>query len=149
MAELMPTTEALSVARTVLGSMKEVKADILNKCSTDKYPLAKDASIVQGSKCASCILSTGNSCLKQERKFAGKENMDKPVVNIDPKTSKVIYDENPDVKRADINSEFEMYGDFGSGMNITLNEMRDQKKEAGLDIENGYNMNGLDAALSD
>jgi len=149
MAELMPTTEALSAARTVLGSMKEVKADILNKCSTDKYPLAKDASIVQGSKCASCILSTGNSCLKQERKFAGKENMDKPVVNIDPKTSKVIYDENPDVKRADINSEFEMYGDFGSGMNITLNEMRDQKKEAGLDIENGYNMNGLDAALSD
>lgn len=150
MAELMPTTEAESAARTVLGSMKEVKADVLNKCVTEKYPLAKDASIVRTNKCANCILSTESSCLKQDRKFAGTSDIDKPVVNIDPKTSKVLFEENPDVKRADINSEFEMYGNFGSGMNIALSEMREQKKEAGLDIDGtGYNMNGLDAALND
>lgn len=68
-AGYVPIGEAIGIVREAVASMEEIKADSLDKCQSQSYPLAKTASLIAGSKCASCVRNTCNTCTMQSRPF--------------------------------------------------------------------------------
>jgi hypothetical protein len=77
-------------------------------------------------------------------KFAGVRDLDKAYLDLDPKTAKVQFDENPDLSRADMQQPYDISDSFGSGMKITLDNMR---KTGSDDVNVSFNMEGMDSAL--
>lgn len=68
-AGYVPIGEAIGIVREAVASMEEIKADSLDKCQSQSYPLAKKASLIPGSKCAGCVRNTCNTCTMQSRPF--------------------------------------------------------------------------------
>jgi hypothetical protein len=145
LASMIPTVEAISMCRAVLASLETVKADCLPKCASEKYQFKPNAHIKQAAKCASCIFVSPTACLHLGVKFAGAKDLDKAFFDIDPKTTKVLPDENPDLEREDMHQAYDMKDNFGSGMNVALDNIR--KREA-QDISIDFNREGLDDNLS-
>ena len=145
-AQQVPTPEAIGLVRDVLSSMKQVHADALCKCTTERYPLGREAYIQPSQKCESCILKTESICTKQGARFVGASDPDKATIHVDPKTSKVLYAENPDVERSDLHQEYDMQDTFGSGMIITLGNMQGKKA---LDVDVSCSREGMDLNMSD
>jgi len=141
LTSFVPTVEAVGLVRNVLSSMRVVNAASLVKCTTEKYQLNKDVRIVKASKCTSCVRQYCSTCTALNAKFAGKEVVDKAFLDLDPKTAKVLYGENPDVARVDMSSERDTPDSFGSGMNIALDNIREKKA---LDIDLGGVNDGMD-----
>jgi hypothetical protein len=146
LASIISTPEAIGMTRDVLASMDTVDANCLNKCASEKYQLKYNARIKKASKCEGCIYQASTACTQQGVKFAGVRDMDKAFLDLDPKTDKVQFKENPDVEREDMKQEYDISDSFGSGMNIALDEIR--KKES-VDIGVNFNREGLDGTLSD
>ena len=146
LSTMIPTVEAAGLVRDVLASVKEVDANVLPNCTTEKYHFSSEAMLKEASKCSSCILKNCDMCMSQNLKFAGKEDT-KDVIKLDPNTDKVLLADNPDVKRDDMSMEKDMSDNrWGSGSNIMLDTLR---KEANTDIDSSFSNEGLDFGLSD
>jgi len=131
-ASYLPTTEAIGMIYDVLSSTKEVDANSLDNCTKQKYNFASGAQIKKADKCAHCILKANATCTVQGARFAGEEVIDKAFLVLDPNTAKVMYKENPDVVRDDMEKMVtEVPDNFGSGMEIALNKMFERE---GMDI---------------
>lgn len=139
----IPTVEAVGIVRDVIASVKEVDANVLTNCTKEKYKFSADAVMKKASKCESCVRSACGSCTSQGLKFAGQEE---PVLDLDPKTEKVMYDENPDVTRESINKEYDMPDYSGSNINVDIDKLRESEAS---DIENEYSLDGFDSSLKD
>lgn len=148
LSEKVNTIEAEGMIRDVLASLKEVNADVLSNCKNDKYKLASDAYIKKTAKCMDCVLAADHTCTKQRAKFSDALELEKPSVQIDPKTQKILLADNPDNVRIDMNQEYDMTDSFGSGMNISLEKMRPEaNKESSIDMDISFNSEGLDDNL--
>lgn len=137
--------EAIGMVRTELSAMKEVNASTLANCTGEKYQLQKGAVLKQASKCSGCVLRNCSFCMSTGLKFKGASEVSSGI-SIDPNTKKVMYEENPDAVRMDINKEFDMSDNFGSGMNIALDNMRESRVQ---DVEDSFNQKGIDLNLSE
>jgi hypothetical protein len=148
LSTVIPTVEAAGMVRDVLASMTEVDADVLSKCTTEKYQFAPGAKLKLASKCSSCILRNCDSCMFQNMKFSSKREDTSDMLRVDPNTKKVELSENPDVKRDDMSMEQDLTDSrWGAGNNIALDKMR---KEASLITEEiGLSFEGLDDMLLD
>lgn len=124
LASVISTAEAAGMVRNVLASLDEVDASCLPNCTKDRYHFKHEASLKLAAKCDDCILKGHMACTKLGLKFAGQKNLDKAYLDLDPKTAKVQFDENPDVSRIDMNQEYDMGDGFGSGMNIAMDNLR-------------------------
>jgi hypothetical protein len=142
----IPVPESVGMVNDVLSKQEVVDSNSLTKCASERYNLRYDARLKESAKCGSCILRTKTSCLKQAKNFEGAQDMSKAFLDLDPKTQKVQFEENPSVERGDITQEYDMTGPFGSGMNITLQEMHN-KKAAEVDID--FSLDGIDGNLDD
>lgn len=151
-ATIVGTTEAVGMVRKALSELSEVSASCLSKCTSEVYGLSRTASLKPAQKCANCVLKSSTSCVKQSTRFAGSLDLDKaffdlkeagePKNEVEKATKDVLFKENPDVERSDMDQKYEISDD--SGMNITLDKM--QEKGAGdLDIEMGNQ--GIDSHL--
>lgn len=140
----LPTAESIGMVRDVLASTKCVDANCLPDCTTEKYQLSYDATIKEVDKCANCIYRAASACTKQDVRFAGKQDLTKAFLELDPKTAKVQYEENPDVSRMDLQQEYDMSDGFGSGMNIKLEQMHEKKA---LDVDFQIGGQSLDDGL--
>jgi hypothetical protein len=148
LSEKINSIEAEGMIRDVLASLKEVNADTLSNCKNDKYKLASDAYITKTTKCKDCVLAADHICTKQRAKFSDALEYDKPTIQIDPKTQKVLLADNPDNVRVDMNQEYDMTDSFGSGMNVSLGKMGPEaKKEANIEMNISLNSEGLDDNL--
>jgi len=152
-SSVLPTTEAVGMVRKLVASMKNVDADCLNNCTVERYQMSQDAVIKRASKCQGCIYNMQSACGYQNTKFAGEKDLNKPFFDlgeakIDPKTAKVQLEENPDLARTDIGQEYDMGDGFGSGMNISLENMRKEASED-TDIDVSYNNDGIDLNIMD
>lgn len=145
-ASYVSTPEAVGMVRDALSKMKGVDANSLTKCTIEKYQLDPNVRIKKASKCKGCILSAGSVCTYQGAKFAGEEQIDKAYLDIDPKTAKVQYGENPDVARMDMRQEYDMSDNFGSNMTVALDKMRG-KTSTDVDFGDGSG-SSMDSALS-
>jgi hypothetical protein len=76
----------------------------------------------------------------------GAKDLSKAHFDLDPKTEKVLSKDNPDETRKDMQQEYDMKDDFGSGMNVALDKMN--KKEA-QDVSVEFSRDGIDGNLSD
>lgn len=68
-ANFLPLREAMTIVREAMTAMDEIPASVMDKCTTQRYPLAKTASLVAASKCASCVNNVYGSCVAQDRPF--------------------------------------------------------------------------------
>jgi hypothetical protein len=146
LALLIPTGEAIGMARNALASLNSVDANSLTKCASEKYQLKRDAAITRATKCATCIYTSSTVCTRLGVRFAGSKDVDKAYLELDPKTDKVLFDENPDISRKDMQQEYDMDDSFGSGMNVSMDKLR---KEAGVEVDIDFSTEGMDAGLSD
>lgn len=134
-ASIVGTSEAVGMVHNVIANISEISADCLSKCTYERYDLSKTASIKPTKKCKECVLKGASSCIKQSTDFIGGINLDKAFFDLKeangekPSVEEVIvkvqFNENPDVEREDINQKYDMSDDFGSGMNIALDNMRE------------------------
>jgi len=145
-ASSMPASEAIGLVRGVLASLKEVPAEALQKCATEKYQLSRDASIKKAAKCESCVYCVGSACHRQGAKFAGAKDPEKATIDIDPKTEKVLLADNPDLTRKDMQQEYDMSDSFGSNMTIALENL---KKASDVDVDVSFNSAGMDMNIAD
>lgn len=145
LASFVPTSEAVGMVRSVLASMKEVNPDALTRCTVERYQLSHDATLKKTVKCAGCVLNGSGACLKLGARFAGEKDPDEISLSLDPKTAKVQYAENPDDSRVDMQQAYDMTDNFGSGMNIALDDLRDKKA---MDINVDFSSDGVDMDLS-
>jgi len=143
---MIPTGEAIGMTRNALASLDTVDANSLTKCASEKYQLKREATITRAIKCATCIYTTTTACTRLGIRFAGSTDVDKAYLAVDPKTEKVLFDENPDLSRKDMNQEYDMDDSFGSGMNVSMDKLR---KEAGVEIGLDFSTDGMDAGLMD
>lgn len=152
-SNIIGTTEAVGMIQKVLSKQANISADCLVNCTSEKYPLSKTAYITATKKCANCIYKGVNSCISQSKDFEGSIDLDKAFFDIREAEAKVELedvikdvqlDDNPDVVREDITQEYDMSDPFGSGMNISLEEM--QKKEA-AEVDAPLNSEGIDDHL--
>jgi len=146
LAMIIPTVEAIGMCRSVISSLETIDANCLPKCASEKYQFKAGACIKQADKCQSCIYTSPTACIHLGLKFAGARDLDKAFLDLDPKTAKVQFDENPDVSRPDMKQEYDLSDNFGSGMNIALDNVC--KREA-QDISIEFSREGLDQNLSD
>jgi len=146
LASLIPTVEAISMCRSVISSMETVDAACLPKCTRERYQLKSGAQIKQATKCASCVHMSPSACVRQGMRFVGAKDLSKAHFDLDPKTEKVLSKDNPDEIRKDMQQEYDMKDDFGSGMNLALDKMN--KKEA-QDVSVEFSRDGIDGNLSD
>jgi hypothetical protein len=146
LASIIPTVEAISMCRSVISSMETVDAACLPKCTRERYQLKSGAQIKQATKCASCVHMSPSACVRQGMRFVGAKDLSKAHFDLDPKTEKVMSEENPDVSRTDMHQAYDMSDSFGSGMNVALNKMN--KKEA-QDVSVEFSRDGIDGNLSD
>ncbi len=151
-ASQISTVEAVGLVRGIVASVKEIDANVLDNCASNKYQLNIGASIKKASKCDSCVMATEAGCVKQGFKFAAKKvapAKDKPVSGIDPKTEKVEFPENPDVAQRTIQEEFDIPPHGSLNINIDLGNMRewDGSKQASLDTDVSFNSDGIDLNL--
>jgi hypothetical protein len=144
----------MSIIRSVIASVKEIDANVLTKCAFERYQFSPDVKMVKAAKCKDCIMCSAEGCTKHGLVFAKDKSKkedkptDKPKSNVDPKTEKVLFDENPDVTQAEnINKEFGMEGYAGGNINIALEKMRSQGKESSMDIDIGFSTEGIDLNL--
>jgi len=146
-ASMIGTPEAVGMIRKVLASVPEISADCLSKCTSERYDLSRTASIKPTEKCKGCVLKGASSCIKQSTDFTGCIDLDKAFFdlkeatddkpNIEEVTVKVQFNENPDVEREDINQKYDMSDEFGSGMNIALDNMREASPgDSDIDLNN-------------
>lgn len=147
LATIIPTVEAIGMVRSVLASMDTVDASCLPRCASEKYQFKYNACIKKAEKCNGCIFTSPTACTHLGVKFAGAKDLDKAYLDLDPKTAKVQLEENPDLKRADMLQEYDMSDNFGSGMNIALNNIR--KRGASDDVDISFSTEGMDMNLSD
>jgi hypothetical protein len=149
LAAQIPTAEAVGLVRGVVASVKEIDANVLDNCSTDKYQISLGATIKKASKCAGCVMSTDAGCLKQGFKFTAAKKVtpgkEKPMVGVDPKTEKVELPENPDEVQKTIQEEFDLPPHGSLNINIDLDNMRSYDKDASFDI--GFSTDGIDLNL--
>lgn len=124
LASVISTAEAAGMVRNVLASLDEVDASCLPKCTTERYQFKHEASLKQAAKCAGCILKGSVGCTKLGLKFAGQRDLDKAYLDLDPKTAKVQFDENPDVSRIDMGQQYDKGDSFGSGSNKAIDNLR-------------------------
>ena len=146
LASIIPTVEAIGMCRSVIGSLETVDAACLPKCAAEKYQFKQGAQIKQAEKCATCIYTSPTACVRHGLRFAGSKDLDKAFFDIDVKTAKVLPDENPDVSRSDMQQAYDMTDNFGSGMNIALDNVR---KLASQDVSIDFSREGIDGNLSD
>jgi hypothetical protein len=157
-ANMIGTTEAIGMIRKVLAGAQEVSADCLSKCTSERYDLSRTASIKPSIKCKECVLKGASSCIKQATNFIGSIDLDKAFFDIreasdsniakpeiEDATKEVLFDENPDVDRGDMNQKYDMSSPGGSGMNIALEKMKE--RTAG-DFDIDFNNRGIDSHLS-
>ena len=139
------------MVRTVIAAVREIDANVLTKCSKEKYQFSLDVRLKKASKCDGCIMSSIGGCTKLGLKFAetakkDEKKKDAPKTNVDPKTEKVLLKDNPDETQKNIRKEFDMDDYAGSNVNIALDKMRGQDK-LGMDVS--FNSVGLDDVLKD
>jgi hypothetical protein len=146
LASVIPTVEAIGMCRSVISSLDTVDANCLPDCASEKYQFKMGARIKMASKCKTCIYTSVTACVHLGMKFAGAKDMDKAYLDLDPKTAKVLLEDNPDVSRQDMKQEYDMSDNFGSGMNIALDNIR--KREA-QDVSVDFSREGIDKNLSD
>lgn len=150
-ATLIGTPEAVGMVRKILASTDTVSADCLSKCTSERYDLNRSASIRPTDKCKECVLKGASSCLKQSASFYGSIDLNKAFFDIkeandkkpeiDTHTKNVQLKNNPDEERKDMEGDYEMSND--SGMNISLDNMRDSSDS--LDVDMGGS--GIDSHL--
>lgn len=147
LSSMIPAAESMSIIHDVISKTEEIDANCLPKCTIEKYPLHREASIKEAQKCKTCILKAGSVCFKQGVKFAGSQDLTKAFFDfkVDPHTEKVQFDENPDISRMDMNQAYDMKDSFGSGMNITLEKMN---KGSSINPDIGISFEGMDDILS-
>jgi len=68
-ANYVPIGEAIGIVREAMAAMDEIHADSLDNCQSQGYPLAKTASLIEGSKCRSCVRKVCGACSRQGRSF--------------------------------------------------------------------------------
>lgn len=139
----IPATEAVGMVRQIISSVKEIDANVLSNCTKEKYRFSSDAILKKASKCDNCVRFTCAGCTSLGLRFASSE---KDIISIDPKTEKVMFKENPDVERENMNKEFDMPDYSGSNINVDLDKMRSAEA---LDIDTSFNLSGLDDTLKD
>jgi hypothetical protein len=144
-ASVVPTTEAVGMIRSILASVKEVDANCLPDCTTEKYLFNKSAFMIQRDKCKGCIYHSCSSCLQTGLRFKGASDVEGDLIKIDAKTKKVLFDENPDEARSDMKQEYDLSSPYGSGSSVALDKMRD--KEASLDVDVSFGAEGIDSNL--
>lgn len=120
MSTSMPTPEAEGMVRDVLAKLEVVDAESLDRCKVERYQFAKNARIKKAFKCSDCIHHSCSTCLKMGVKFASEDKMS---IQIDPKTSKVLLPENPDIARSDLKQEYDMDTVYGSNNSNILDQM--------------------------
>jgi hypothetical protein len=146
-ASIVGTSEAVGMVRKIIASVSEISADCLSKCTSERYDLSRTASIKPTSKCVGCVLKGASSCIKQSTDFTGSIDLNKAFFDLkeaaedNPPVEEVVvkvqFKENPDVEREDINQKYDMSDDFGSGMNIALDNMREASTDdANIDLNN-------------
>ena len=143
-AMLVGTTEAVGLVRSVLSSLKQVNANCLSKCTSERYDLSRTASIIPASKCKNCVLKGASSCIKQSADFVGSIDLDKAFFDlkeakeekpeIEETTRQVLLEDNPDNAREDMDT-YEINDD--SGMNVALDDMRSASTEFDVEMGNG------------
>jgi hypothetical protein len=152
-SSMISATEAIGMIQKVLSKQANISADCLVNCTSEKYPLGKTANINATKKCANCIYKGANSCISQSRDFEGSIDLDKAFFDIKEAEAKVELedvvknvqlDDNPDVIREDITQEYDMSDPFGSGMNISLDEMHNKKAD---EVDVSLNSEGIDSHL--
>jgi len=131
-ASVVPTTEAIGLVRDVLSQVKEIDANCLTNCTSEKYHLNRQASLIAQSKCTGCVYRNCSSCIQTGLTFKMASDDEASMIKIDPKTKKVTLAENPDETRCDMRQEYDMSDSYGSGSNIALDKM---SKEASLDFD--------------
>lgn len=147
LSTLIPTAEAAGMVRDVLANVKEVDANVLSNCTTEKYHFSPEARIKEASKCSSCILKNCDMCMSQGIKFASAKEDVEDVIKLDANTKKVLLNENPDVVRDDMSLEKDLADSrWGSGNNIMLDTL---SKQANQEVDNSFSNDGLDAGLAD
>lgn len=136
LTQKVSTSEAVSMIRSVIASVKEIDANVLTKCAFEKYQFSSDVKMRKAAKCKDCIMCSSVGCTKHglvfakdeskkddQKKDQPKDQKDKPTSNIDPKTEKVLLKENPDVVQAEnINKEFGMEGYSDGNINVALDK---------------------------
>jgi hypothetical protein len=145
--EEIPTAEAVGMVRKVLASVKEVDANVLTNCTTEKYQFSHDARLKKASKCDGCVRFTCAGCTALGLRFASDSEEGLPA--IDPKTEKVLFEENPDVLRENLNKEFDMPNYSGANINVDLEKMRSSEASDAVDVDTTFNMEGMDEAMKD
>jgi len=144
LASMVPTVEAVGMVRDVLAGMEVVDVDCLPKCTSEKYQFKYDARLKRAHKCEGCILKASSACTQLGVRFVDARDLDKAFFDLDPKTAKVLLEDNPDLQRSDMKQEYDMTDDFGSGMNIALNKMQGKKA---MEIDLGLSSVGIDGVL--
>lgn len=66
----LPYPVAKDLVDRVLSKAEVVPADVLDRCKSKRYPTARYATLVKGSKCLGCVFNHGNTCSKQGRRFS-------------------------------------------------------------------------------
>ena len=150
----IPTAEAVSIVRNVIASVKEIDANVLTKCAIERYQFSPDVSLKKAKKCDDCIMCSTAGCTKHGLVFAKDKSkkedkkedtkQDKSKANIDMKTEKVLFEENPDLTQMNIRKEFDMPDYLGSNINVSLEKMRGQDK---LSMDISFSTEGLDDNL--
>jgi len=152
-SNIISSTEAVGMIQKVLSKQANISADCLVNCTSEKYPLSKTASITATKKCGNCIYKGVSSCISQSKDFEGSVDLDKAFFDIKEAEVKVELEDvikdvqlndNPDIVREDINQEYDMSDPFGSGMNISLENMQEKKAD---EIEVPMNNEGIDSHL--
>lgn len=143
----IPAAEAVGMVRKVIASVREVDANVLTNCTTEKYQFSHDAILKKASKCSDCVRFTCAGCTALGLRFAASKNEELPA--IDPKTEKVLFEENPDVLRDNLNKEFDMPDYSGANINVDLDKMRSSEASKNVDVDTTFNMEGMDAAMRD
>jgi hypothetical protein len=69
LASYVPVGEAIGIMREALAAMSAIPVEALDECQSTKYALKKEASLIGGSKCSSCVFSSCGTCSKQGRPF--------------------------------------------------------------------------------
>jgi len=147
LSSIIPTVEAAGMIRDVLANIKEVDANVLSNCTSEKYHLSSDAKLKQASKCSTCILNNCDMCMSQGLRFANTKEED-GIIKLDPHTKKIQLNNNPDEARGDMSMEEDMIANrWGSGNNIMLDSLRKEASET--DVDTSYDGTGLDAGLLD
>jgi hypothetical protein len=132
LASFLPAVEAAGMVDEVLSNVKEVSANVMTNCTTQKYAFRSDTVIIPTEKCAGCILNNKTSCLKSKLAFKNSSEVLQYSVG------------EADSNREDMKQDYEISDD--SGMNIAL---RKNASDKGADVDTTYNTSGIDSIMGD